>query len=231
METLQDQETVDRQFFELVAPLMKLTSEESEEVKNGWQVVAEATNYIVTPANAIDVVGFAASMYGIYNLDSWKGIIAAGSGFMTDVIDGKVARKTKTASPLGEAIDAGGDKVKLAFALLQIWRLDLAPKSLVLAIAAQNAANVGLTAVDQVVNKDEPVMHPSKLGKRAIFIEQWGLGIHVIGSEVAKNNDKRGRYIKAAGSVIGYAGVILGVGSTAGYTSTLVSSSKSKKGK
>ena len=73
---------------------------------------------------------------------------------MTDVVDGRVARSTKTQSPLGEAIDAAGDKVKLAIALYKIWALDLAPKSLLSAVAIQNAANVALVAADRMRHDD-----------------------------------------------------------------------------
>lgn len=213
------QSDVDEEFHKLVAPL---TRHISEDTLNNWQRVAQATNNIVTPANALDVAGFAGSMYGLANLDSWRGIIVGSAGFATDYFDGKVARGTGTASPLGEAIDAAGDKVKLAFALYQIWKLDLAPKWLVGAVAVQNGANIALTATDRIMNS-EPVLHPSQNGKRAIFIEQLGLGMHIVGSEVSKTNARKGRFIKAAGTIVSLAGVGIGGVATAGYTSTLFS--------
>jgi phosphatidylglycerophosphate synthase len=227
METLiDDQQQIDTMFLRLVSPLIKDRREEFVAGMNNWQILARATNDYVTPANAFDAVGFAASMYGIYNLDSWKGIAAAAGGFMTDVFDGKIARGTGTATDKGEIVDATGDKIKLAFALAQIWRLDLAPKWLIGAVLVQNSANVVMTAADRRLNKKEPVLHASIFGKRAMFLEQWGLGLHVIGSEVQKKNERRGRYIKAAGTIVGLAGLGLGGAASFGYARTLLASRK-----
>lgn len=195
---------------------------------NNWQKLAGATNDIVTPANMIDAVAFGVGVYGIRNLDSWKGIGFACSGFMADFVDGKVARATGTQSELGEAIDAGGDKVKLAYALYKLWELDLAPKPLLIAVGLQNGINVALTAVDRSANKP-PVLHPSGLGKKAIFIEQWGLGLHVIGTEVAKKNEKRGKALRTAGTVLTTAGVVIGAAATSGYVATLRNAKRASK--
>ena len=187
---------------------------------NVWQEVAEATNDIVTPGNVLDVVGFGASIYGLRKLDSWKGIVATATGFMTDVVDGKVARTTKTQSPLGEAVDAAGDKVKLAMALYKIWDLDLAPKLLLSAVAIQNATNVALVAVDRM-RHGEPQLHSSSHGKKAMFLEQWGLGLHVISSQVYKTNERRGYLIKRAATLLTLAGLTYGIAATIGYAQTL----------
>ncbi len=223
--------TIDRQFYGIVADLVfgGNDSEAGKQVQlNNWQKLAEATNDIVTPGNALDAFGFAGSVYGLQHLDSWKGIIVAAGSFMTDFFDGKVARATGTQSDLGEAIDAGGDKVKLALGLFYLWKLDLAPKSLLLAIAAQNAVNAGLTVADRALN-ESPVLHSSQFGKKAIFIQQWGLGLHVMGSQIEKGNENRGKAIKAAGSIIGYAGVGVGFVASSGYATKFINSRKAAK--
>jgi len=228
--TSAEQSLIEEKFWGIVTPFAEefgFAAVLSEEL-NTWQKVAHATNDVVTPANLIDVAGFATSMYGLSNIDSWRGIIAAASGLMTDVLDGKVARATGTQSPLGEAIDAGGDKVKLAYAVYKLWQLDLAPRPLIATIAAQNGLNAVLTAIDRKTN-EKPVLHPSQFGKKALFIEQFGLGLHVIGSELAKTNAKRGRAVKFAGTVIGAAGVVVGGVASAGYISDLRSNSRKKR--
>lgn len=217
-------------FWNLVTPLaheFAFGNALTEEL-NGWQKLSEATHGIGTPANALDTVAFAGGIYGINHLDSWKGIAIACSSFMADFVDGKIARATGTQSELGEAIDAGGDKVKLAYALYKMWQLELAPRPLLVAVAVQNGLNVGLTAIDRSAN-DKPVIHPSQFGKKAIFMEQWGLGLHVIGSELAKTNEKRGKAVKTAGTVLTLAGVAVGVAATTGYTKLLLSSRKKRK--
>lgn len=221
-----EQSHIDLLFSQAIGHLISdLPAEEID--RNFWQVIAGATNDVVTPANALDAAAFGLSIYGLNNLDSWKGIIASASAFGADLVDGKIARATGTQSDLGEAVDAGGDKIKLAFALYQIWKLNLAPKTLIMAVAAQNGYNIGLTAADRSLN-DKPSIHPSSFGKKAIFLEQMGLGMHVIGSEVSKQNEKRGRAIKLAGSVVGYAGVGVGIIASSGYTAKLIQSRKSR---
>ncbi|MEO8862825.1 MAG: CDP-alcohol phosphatidyltransferase family protein, partial [Candidatus Saccharimonadales bacterium] len=128
------EQLVDAAFWQIVEPLGFLpdftVKAPDESDKNTWQKISDATGTVVTPANAIDMLGFAGAKYGIDNLDSWKGIGLACASFMADAIDGKVARATGTQSELGEALDAAGDKVKLAYALVKIWQMDLAPKPL-----------------------------------------------------------------------------------------------------
>jgi phosphatidylglycerophosphate synthase len=195
---------------------------------NNWQKIATLTNDVVTPANALDAAAFATSIYGINNLDSWKGIATACGSFIADFFYGKIARATGTQSSLGEAIDAGGDKIKLAFALYKTWQLDLAPKNLITCVALLNGMNTGLTAVDRVTNK-QPVLHASWLGKRAIFMEQWGIGLHIVGSKVKQANPERAGVIKAAGTILGYAGVFMGGLATADYGATLWEARKHAK--
>ena len=195
------------------------------EALNIWQQWSEATGGVITPANALDAAAFIGGMYGVNNLDSWKGIVITAASFFADMADGKIARATGTESPLGEAVDAAGDKIKLAAALYQIWKLDLAPKPLLVAIAAQNGINAALTAGDRAINS-QPVIHPSYFGKRAILLEQLGLGLHVIGSEVAKKHERRAAIIKKVGTLTSVAGLGLGAAATAGYTKSLFSSRK-----
>lgn len=218
-----EQDAFDRKFSDIVNPIAERFQfgEAFEEELNAWQKIAAATNDVVTPANGIDAAGFAAAMYGLNRLDSWWGIGWAAGGIMADMVDGKVARATGTQSPLGEAIDAGGDKIKLAYALYKIWQLELAPKPITIAIAVQNGLNASLTTIDQLTNRSDHVLHPTQFGKKAILFQEFGLGLHVIGNEVAKTNEKRARIIKLGGTALGTAGIVLGGVATIGYASTL----------
>lgn len=184
---------------------------------NVWQRVSDATGTVVTPANIIDTVGLAGAKYGIDHFDSWPGIFAAAASFLSDVVDGRIARATDTASPLGEAIDAAGDKAKLAYALYKIDQLQLAPRKLLGAVALQNSCNAVLTTADQVVHKDEHVLHPSWFGKRAMFLQQTGVGLHVIAAQMEKDAMPRGRQVRSVANVVGWSGVALGVVATADY--------------
>lgn len=189
--------------------------------RNIWQKVSDATGTVVTPANAIDLAGFVGAKYGIDNIDNLKGIAVTSASFAADIADGWVARKTGTESELGEALDAAGDKAKMTYGLLKIWKKDLAPKYLLAAVAMQNSVNAGLTITDRVVNWKEPALHPSWFGKRAILLQQSGIGLHVVGSHMEKNDVRFHNAVKAAGTVLGLSGVALGVVASAGYSKTL----------
>lgn len=205
-----------------------LSEEKQPEDLNAWQKVSEATGTVVTPANALDSIAFGGSMYGIQKLKTWKGIGITATSFGADFVDGKIARATKTESPLGESIDAVGDKIKLAFALYKIREQNLAPNALINAIAAQNGANAILSIIDRTIN-DKPVIHANWFGKKAIFAQEIGLGIHVIGSKVAETNEKKAKLIKKVGSFTTICGLVLGTVATTSYASTLYLSTKNRK--
>jgi len=191
--------------------------------RNIFQNISDSTGTVITPSNIIDVASMVGSKYGIDRLDTWRGIGTALVSFGADMVDGKIARATGTQSALGEAIDAGGDKIRLAYAIGKIWQLDLAPKHLLVAVAIQNSLNTALTMVDRATNADEPQIHPSWWGKRAILLQQTGIGLHVIGSRLEKDEKlASSRFSKTAGSVLGYAGVAFGAVASTGYAATLL---------
>lgn len=183
---------------------------------NTWQAIANATNDWVTPANVIDVAAFGLAMKAGGNLTETSGIAHAAAAFGADIIDGKVARTTGTASSKGEAIDAAGDKIKLGYYLLKIWQEGLAPKPLLAAVALQNTANVAITAYDRKTNP-MPLVHPSIDGKRGIFMQQAGIGLHVIGSRVAKSKPETGWLIKTTGTAVTALGILRGLKATREY--------------
>lgn len=190
---------------------------------NKWQEISASTHDVVTPANVIDAFGFAGSMYGVSKLDTWRGIFTSAVSYMTDFADGKVARATKTTSELGETLDAAGDKVKLAAGLRAMWQKEMAPRPLLKGVAVQNTCNALLAIIDRLKNK-KPVMHSSLYGKRAIFFQQWGLGLHVIGHKLKRSNSKSSNVIKNTGTVVTLVGLGLGIAATIDYANTLAKS-------
>lgn len=189
----------------------------AETEPNVWQKVANATNDVVTPANAIDVVAMGMAFHGAPRLNTWGGIVESGAAYMADVVDGRVARATGTTSDLGAKIDPIGDKIKIAYGLWHIWRGNLASRGLMTAVAAQNAANTAITVYDQVKN-DEPQLKVSDDGKKAMFTQAWGIGLQVIGNKVGETHKPAGKALKAAGAIIGWAGfAYFGIPSTVQY--------------
>lgn len=210
------------------AGFQQLISGLDQDQLTAFQHIANLTHHVVTPANAIDALSFVGAMYGLRELESWKGILISGASFMADYVDGIVARATGTQSELGEAVDAVGDKLKLALGLYTIWQHDLAPKQLLTSVAVLHGINTAVTATDRLIH-DKPVMHATWLGKRAIFMEQWGIGLHVIGSKISQTSYEKGSAIKAAGTALGYIGVGLGVLAGADYAATLWESRKTAR--
>lgn len=185
-------------------------SEANSTERNIFQKISDATYTVVTPANVMDAWAFVRGIQGIAEHDTWKGIGKSAVGYLTDLVDGPTARITGTPSRLGEIIDATGDKIKMAYALRKIWQTDRAPKSLLTAVAAQNAANAAITIYDLIAN-DKPQVHPSEEGKQTFAIQEFGIGLNVIGSKVAERLPKTGKAMKHAGTVLGWAGVVRGV--------------------
>lgn len=174
--------------------------------QNVFQRVAEATNGIVTPANAIDVAAFALAMESASKLDSWRGIASMAVAYTADLADGAVARATGTVSELGAGVDAVGDKVKTAYVGYHIARQGLANYDLLTAVAAYNMATAGATIYDRLAH-DKPEVETTIPGKRAVFAGSLGLGLQIIGNKVAETDERKGRALKLAGAGIGYGGL------------------------
>lgn len=182
-----------------------------------WQQVSENTGTIVTPSNIIDAIAGVGAVYGIRNIDKPKGVLAVGASFGADAIDGPLARWLGTVSPLGEKIDAVGDKIKLGYGILRLWQHDQADKPLLASVAIQNSANAVITIADRL-SDGEPVLHSSKIGKRSFMTQEIGLGLNIAGKALSKNNHpKIGEKLRFGGNIVGFSGVALGSIATAGY--------------
>lgn len=178
-----------------------------EQDPNIFQKVAVATHDIVTPANLIDAVAFGVAMRYMPQLDTTKGIGMVAGSFLADVVDGTVARATGTASALGAQVDAGGDKVKIAFGLYNIYKLDLASPGLLAVVGLYNASNAGAVIYDKKFNEN-PGIEVSKNGKYSVFASCMGVGLQVIGSHLEKNDQpKLGQIAKVAGAGIAVGGI------------------------
>ena len=89
-----------------------------EEIKLGkrtlFQRLAAVTHGVITPANAITLIGFVVLLYGlgaILERDYLLGLTLIVMGRLLDIADGLAAEATHTKSPLGELFDATIDKV------------------------------------------------------------------------------------------------------------------------
>lgn len=177
------------------------------------QRVSDATGGIITPANLLDTKAMHMAWEGSRDLETWNGIGKTALAYLIDAGDGALANWTGTRTQAGKFFDHIGDKVKLGFTIPRIWRSDLAPKSLLTAVAVQNAANAGISIYDRTVN-DEPQITEATTGRRVIAASCGGIGLNVIGHKVQETRPKLGRTIRFAGSIMGWSGVAFGFAKT-----------------
>lgn len=114
-------------------------------MRNMWQKLAAATGGVVTPANALSLVGFVVACIGLFKIaraDLWTGTILLVIGRLADAVDGITAEVTGTKSSFGESVDAGLDKVIAFIALAVLMTASIIPWWIAAAIAALNVWNI-----------------------------------------------------------------------------------------
>ena len=86
----------------------------AEHERTFFQKIAFTTKGIVTPANAITVIGLLIVIVGLVYIihgNYWTGLLLLAIGRLLDIVDGVVADKTGTKSMTGEFFDAAADKL------------------------------------------------------------------------------------------------------------------------
>lgn len=133
--------------------------------RNGWQKLAEQTHGILTPGNAISALGLGLVFGGLAAITMHlylSGVILLAVGRLADILDGILAQKTGTKSPLGEAVDASFDKIGALTALVILAIEGLLPWPIALIIALQSIVNILLALYART---KKSVIHPSRTGK------------------------------------------------------------------
>jgi len=169
--------------------------------RNRWQRLAARTHGLATPGNAATILGLGLVMVGLVAIgcgDFVPGLLIVMLGRSADVLDGFVAARTRTKSRIGEALDAGADKIAIAGTLVVLVLRHVLPLWLAVAIAIKSAANVVFAAIAQ--SQDRP-LHPSGAGKLATGGEWLALGL-LIGAKAART-----AHMHALGAWLGAGGV------------------------
>ncbi len=141
------------------------------EKRNPWQRVAASTKGILTPANVTSILGAALVGLGLWYLytdDLAWGFVCIAVGRLADILDGAVAQATGTKSSVGEALDAGLDKVIVIAALVVFLVTGIVPVLAAVLIGVRNIINMGLGLLGKA--KQRP-MHPTRAGKLAATAE------------------------------------------------------------
>lgn len=95
-----------------------------EAKRNVWQKIAARTHGIVTIGNFFSIIGLASVPYGLWLILNQAhyfpgiGVLLLGRG--CDLLDGWLADKTHTKSPLGEKLDATIDKLSIAITVIAL---------------------------------------------------------------------------------------------------------------
>lgn len=143
------------------------------------QKIAAATGGIVTPGNVVSALGagfVAAGLIDVYKDEKVRrGVWKIGIGRAFDLVDGFLAHRTETKSPLGEAVDATIDKLAMGAILAVFVKKDIISKRTAWHIFSQNLANVALTAIAQEQGID---FHASAAGKQTMLLQGMTLGFN-----------------------------------------------------
>ncbi len=188
------------------------------EDRNAYQKIAAKTHGIVTPANTVSLVGAGLVASGLKDVATGKtakGIVKISVGRGADLGDGRVAEKTQTKGPIGEALDVVIDKTEMAAVLPVFVHKNILPQPAAGVIAAQNAAN---TAFSAIAKRRGITLHPSREGKMATF-GQWTTGALYGSAFLARENEMSGlaRGLEVAGHISLAATAALGAKAILGY--------------
>lgn len=180
--------------------------------RNIWQRWAARSHGLLTLPNLTSILGAAFVGAGLAYIPQgrlWLGFILMGIGRVLDVLDGFLAEKTGTKSPLGESLDATLDKLAVFAALLVFTGVGILPWPFALLIGLENAAT---SLVSLVAKSLRQVIHPGRAGKVGTAIEWLALLGFVLGVAVHASFAHiftYGAFILALISIVmnGYAGV------------------------
>lgn len=133
---------------------------------NIWQKLAATTGGIVTIGNFFSVIGLVTVAVGLwlvlkYHAGLLAGIVLA-LGRICDLLDGWLADKTGTKSPLGELLDATFDKIAVFGTVLALLFSGQTNSWLVLVLLIPHIL-VAVVAVTAYIHKRR--LHVSRLGK------------------------------------------------------------------
>jgi phosphatidylglycerophosphate synthase len=162
---------------------------------------------VLSPANAISLVGLGLTIYGSFNITSLTGVLLLGAGRFIDVFDGPIARRTHTSS-FGALVDATCDKIGIAFLVGAVWIADYVPTWLLVYVVAQNIANVMLSWLTA-----RRGMKPtaSKSGKYAMFLQNVSIGLYALGAVLEQ------AWLDLPGLIVAVVSMYFAARATSGY--------------
>ena len=159
-------------------------------MKNGRETsptVSKVAKDVFTIPNFISMTGAALAIRGSEKIDKAEGLVECAVGRLADVLDGKVARMTGQTSNFGAALDATTDKIVMAKILYEMNKKGLAPKKVLVAVAAPNLINALATGIANLRSDEKGETRPTKSGKLAMAGETVTL-ISYIAAHIAEQD-------------------------------------------
>lgn len=152
--------------------------------RNYWQQHAARTNGWLTPANIASVIGLLIVLFGLGELLAKHYvvcIVCLAVGRLTDIVDGWLADRTGTKSPLGERMDATIDKIGVFLAFIVFFIVPVGNGWLVLALLLPQVA---ATILSLVAVRQGRHLHPSRIGKlTAVAIWSSLVGLLIVAAD------------------------------------------------
>ena len=163
--------------------------------------VRKVAKDVFTIPNLISVTGAALAIHGSEKIDTAEGLAECAVGRLADVLDGKVARMTGQTSNFGAALDATTDKIVMAKILYEMNKKRLAPKKVLVAVAAPNLINALATGIANLRSDEKAETRPTKSGKLAMAGETVTL-ISYIAAHIAEQdkNPKPAKLLRKLGA-------------------------------
>ena len=152
--------------------------------RNVWQQQAARTHSVLTPGNALTISGFLIAMAGLGAVGFkhyLAGLILFIIGRSFDILDGLVAEKTGTKSPLGEKLDAGFDKLLTVIALVSLVVFSIIP---IWVAALLIIVSFTITLPVYLSLKRQYVTHPARSGKLGMAALWLGICLYVLASNL-----------------------------------------------
>lgn len=151
--------------------------------------VCKVAKDVFTIPNLISVTGAALAIHGSKKIDTTEGLAECAVGRLADVLDGKVARMTGQTSNFGAALDATTDKIVMAKILYEMNKKRLAPKEVLVAVAAPNLINALATGIANLRSDEKAETRPTKSGKVGLAMETAALVAYAAAELADKRTD------------------------------------------
>lgn len=166
---------------------------------------APTAGEVLTIPNAISAAGFGMAVHGAARIDTPIGVAEVVAGRLLDLADGPVARRTGQTSEFGAAVDATLDKLGGLAIIAGLWRHDAAPKPVLAAIVAQNAANTAATAI-AAKRHPKTELAPTRNGKHAMGWQNAALFTYAAANlvkDIHPRAARAGRFLAGFAAAVG----------------------------